>query len=216
MPTVLSIGNLRVVIYPNDHRPAHVHVIGPEAEAVFYLNCPAGSVRLRENDGFPARELNRIAQVLNKHVSELCAVWKEIMTITNLEFKQANARTKALKAGTPAATSAYFDRRSGNIIVKLSTGIGIFFSPKDAQGLEDARPAQLNEIEITPSGFGLHFPKLDADLYVPALLEGFLGSRKWMAARLGAAGGSSRSKTKAVAARANGVLGGRPRKVAAR
>ena len=29
MPTVLRIGGLRVVIYPNDHPPAHVHVLGP-------------------------------------------------------------------------------------------------------------------------------------------------------------------------------------------
>ena len=134
------------------------------------------------------------------------------MTITSQEFKQANARAKTLKAGTPAATSARFDRKSGNIIVTLSSGVGIFFSPKDAQGLEDATPAQLSQIEITPSGFGLHFPKLDADLYVPAILEGFLGSRKWMAARLGAQGGKARSKAKASAARANGALGGRPRK----
>ncbi|WHZ20694.1 MAG: hypothetical protein OJF55_002843 [Rhodanobacteraceae bacterium] len=28
MPTILRLGGLRVVIYPNDHRPAHVHVIG--------------------------------------------------------------------------------------------------------------------------------------------------------------------------------------------
>lgn len=138
------------------------------------------------------------------------------MTITSLEFKQANARTKALKASTPAATSAYFDRKSKNIIVTLSSGVGIFFSPKDAQGLEDGTPAQLSEVEITASGFGLHFPKLDADLYVPAILEGFFGSRKWMAARLGAAGGSSRSKPKAAAARANGSLGGRPKKLVAR
>jgi hypothetical protein len=138
------------------------------------------------------------------------------MTITSQEFKEATARAKALKASTPAATSARFDRKSGNIIVTLSSGVGIFFSPKDALGLEDGTPAQLSHIEITPSGFGLHFPKLDADLYVPAILEGFLGSRKWMAARLGAAGGSSRSKPKAAAARANGSLGGRPRKHAAR
>ena len=138
------------------------------------------------------------------------------MTITSQELKQANARAKMLKTNTPAATSARFDRKSGNIIVTLSSGVGIFFSPRDAQGLEDASPAQLSHIEITPSGFGLHFPKLDADLYVPAILEGFLGSRKWMAARLGAAGGSSRSKPKAAAARANGSLGGRPRKLAAR
>jgi hypothetical protein len=89
------------------------------------------------------------------------------------------------------------------------------FSPKNAQGLEHATPTQLAAIEISPSGYGIHFPKLDADLYLPALLEGFLGSRKWMAARLGAAGGSSRSKPKAAAARANGTLGGRPRKTAA-
>ena len=121
------------------------------------------------------------------------------MTITSLELKQANARAKVLKASTPAATSAYFDRKSGNIIVTLSSGVGIFFSPKDAQGLEDGTPAQLSEIEITPSGFGLHFPKLDADLYVPAILEGFLGSRKWMAARLGATGGAVKSKAKSAA-----------------
>ena len=138
------------------------------------------------------------------------------MTITRLELKQANARAKALKASTPAATSAYFDRKSGNIVVTLSSGVGIFFSAKDAQGLEDGTPAQLSEIEITPSGFGLHFPKLDADLYVPAILEGFLGSRKWMAARLGAEGGKARTKAKAAAARANGSLGGRPRKLVAR
>jgi hypothetical protein len=134
------------------------------------------------------------------------------MTITSQEFKQANARAKTLKASTPAATSARFDRKSGNIIVTLSSGVGIFFSPKDVQGLEDASPAQLSQIEITPSGFGLHFPKLDADLYVPSLLEGTLGSRKWMAARLGAQGGKARTKAKATAARANGALGGRPRK----
>lgn len=29
--------DLRVAIYPNDHRPAHVHVIG-DGEAVFVLN----------------------------------------------------------------------------------------------------------------------------------------------------------------------------------
>jgi hypothetical protein len=89
-------------------------------------------------------------------------------------------------------------------------------SPQDAQGLEKATPAQLSEIEISPSGFGLSFPKLDADIYVPALLEGSFGSRKWMAARLGAQGGKARSLAKRTAARANGALGGRPRKSATR
>jgi hypothetical protein len=86
------------------------------------------------------------------------------------------------------------------------------FSPRDAESLEKATPAELETIEISPSGLGIHFPRLDADLYLPALLEGFLGSRKWMAARLGATGGRSRSAAKRKAAKKNGRLGGRPKK----
>jgi hypothetical protein len=59
LPTVLRFGGLRVVIYPNDHRPAHVHAIGRGGEAVFNLNCPAGPVELRENYGFSRREIVR-------------------------------------------------------------------------------------------------------------------------------------------------------------
>ena len=42
VPMVMRFDGLRVVVYPNDHRPAHVHVIGRGGEAVFNLNCPAG------------------------------------------------------------------------------------------------------------------------------------------------------------------------------
>jgi Protein of unknown function (DUF2442) len=95
------------------------------------------------------------------------------------------------------------------------SGIEISFSPSDAQGLERAAPSDLHEIEITPAGLGLHFPRLDADIFVPALLEGFLGSEKWMASRMGSRGGSATSARKSEAARANGKLGGRPRKMGA-
>ena len=138
------------------------------------------------------------------------------MPITDREYKDATARAKELKATTPAAIAAHYDRKTKNIIVKLSSGVGLFFSPLDAQGLEHATAAQLSDIEISASGFGLHWPQIDADLWVPGLLEGAMGSRKWMAARLGAKGGKSRSLPKRAAARANGALGGRPRKVAAR
>jgi hypothetical protein len=91
--------------------------------------------------------------------------------------------------------------------------LSIAFTPHDAQGLESATPSQLTKIEISPSGLGLHFPAVDADIYLPALLEGFLGSRRWMAAQLGKAGGSATSRAKTIAVRANGKLGGRPKKV---
>jgi Domain of unknown function (DUF4160) len=67
-----------VVIYPNDHRPAHVHVIGRGHEAVFNLHCPEGPVELRENYGFGRRELTKITARLTKHLSELCQAWERI------------------------------------------------------------------------------------------------------------------------------------------
>ena len=128
------------------------------------------------------------------------------------DFKPANRRAKDLEATVPRAVSAHYDRKSGRIVIHLSSKLIVSFSPDDAEGLEGARPSQLEEIEISPSGFGLYFPALDADLYVPGLLEGFLGSKAWMASKLGQMGGRSRSKGKQAASRANGKLGGRPRK----
>jgi len=127
-------------------------------------------------------------------------------------FKQANQRAKDLQARIPRAVSAHYDRKTGRIVVHLSSKLIVSFSPADAEGLDGAKPPQLKEIEISPSGLGLHFPALDADLYVPGLLEGFLGSKTWMASRMGQLGGRSRSRKKLAASRVNGRLGGRPRK----
>lgn len=128
------------------------------------------------------------------------------------DFKQANQRAKDSEAGIPRAVSAHYDRKTGRIVILLSSKLTVSFSPTDAEGLEDAQPSQLKEIEISPSGYGIHFPAVDADLYVPGLLEGFLGSKAWMASRLGQIGGRSRSKAKRAASKVNGRLGGRPRK----
>ncbi|MGA3187318.1 MAG: DUF2442 domain-containing protein [Bryobacteraceae bacterium] len=128
------------------------------------------------------------------------------------DFKRANQRAKDLAATIPRVVSAHYDRKTGLIVIHLSSKLIVSFSPADAEGLEGARPSQLKEIEVSPSGSGIYFPALDADLYVPGLVEGFLGSKAWMASRLGQMGGRSRSLGKQVASRANGKLGGRPRK----
>lgn len=78
MPTVLRFDGLRVVVYPNDHRPAHVHVIGKGCEAVFDLNCPAGPVELRENYRFTRRRIAPIQVTLVEYQEELCRTWENI------------------------------------------------------------------------------------------------------------------------------------------
>jgi len=136
------------------------------------------------------------------------------MAITEREIESANRRAFDRLAKTPIATAARFDRRMRRVFVELNTGLSIAFRPEDAEGLELATPEQLRKIEISPSGFGLHFPQIDADIYLPALLEGMMGSRRWMATQMGKAGGSVTSRAKSAAARANGKLGGRPKKTA--
>src|SRR5580692_12370973 len=91
------------------------------------------------------------------------------------EFERANRREAGLRSAMPTAVAARYDRRLGRVVIRLSSGLDVAFSPRDAQGLANARPAELREIEISPSRFGIYFPRLDVDIYLPGLLQGFLG-----------------------------------------
>ena len=135
------------------------------------------------------------------------------MAVTEQEFVEADQRGQAQRQAGYAIAARY-DRRTARIVIKLNTDVQISFPPRLAQGLAGASLDDLAVIEITPSGLGLHWPRLDADLYVPALLAGQLGSKQWIASQLGAIGGKARSQAKAASSRENGRKGGRPRKVA--
>ena len=85
------------------------------------------------------------------------------------KFELANRRGERMRASVPKAIAVHYDRASGRITIHLNSGLDVRFSPHDAQGLENAKPSQLDAIEISPSGLGIHFPKLDADLYLQSL-----------------------------------------------
>jgi hypothetical protein len=135
------------------------------------------------------------------------------MAVTDEDVQQAEKRMTAQRANG-FAVSARYDRRDALVVIELNTGVRVAFPPRLVEGLADASADELAEVEISPAGVGLHWPKLDADVYVPALLQGVVGSKRWMAAELGAVGGKARSSAKAEAARENSRKGGRPRKAA--
>jgi hypothetical protein len=135
------------------------------------------------------------------------------MAITEHALKQAETRMAAVREAGHAV-SARYDRRRSRVVVALNTGVELAFPTRLAEGLADASPDDLADIEISPAGLGLHWPRLDADLYVPALLQGVFGSKSCMASLLGAEGGRSRTIAKVTASRENGRKGGRPRKAA--
>lgn len=135
------------------------------------------------------------------------------MAISEQEFQAATLRGEELRS-RGFAVRAEYDARQNRLVVDLNTGVTIMVPVHLIEELSDATAEDLGEIEISPAGMALHWPHLDADVYVPSLMQGVFGTKGWMAAQLGAAGGSATSPAKAAAARANGAKGGRPRKQA--
>lgn len=131
--------------------------------------------------------------------------------LTEEAFARATERGRRILARGPLAVAAH--HQNGRIHVELNNGCAFEFPVEQAQGLAGAKAVDLQIIEIVSSGLGLHWPRLDADLSVPSLVKGVLGSKQWMAS-IGAAGGSVKSAAKAQAARANGAKGGRPKRQA--
>lgn len=128
---------------------------------------------------------------------------------------EASARGRAQQATEPHAVSARYEPRRRLVTVELSNGALFSFPPRLAQGLADARIADLSEIEVSPAGTLLRWPRLDVALGVQNLLAGIFGSRWWMR-ELAARAGRTRSAARAAASRANGAKGGRPRKAESR
>jgi len=114
------------------------------------------------------------------------------MAITKEQFKTANKRAQSKLAQGPVARAVRYDAKRGLIVITLDNQCEFAFPTALAQGLAGAPRAKLAKIEISPSGLGLHWPLLDADLYVPGLVEGTLGSRQWMQ-HIGQLGGQARS-----------------------
>ena len=127
------------------------------------------------------------------------------------EIDRARVAGQALDESEPRAIKAWYAADTDRIFIELNTEIIMGFPSQRLQGLEDATPRQLAEVEITPSGYGLHWESLDVDLGVPELVAGLFGSKAWMS-ELGRQGGKSKSAAKAQASRDNGKSGGRPRK----
>jgi hypothetical protein len=135
------------------------------------------------------------------------------MAITEEAFATATRRATARLNQSPGVVKACVDLQEARVVLELNTGLVMAFPIQAIEGLSQAAPSDLQDINISPTGLGVHFPALDVDLYIPSLLQGFMGTRQWMAAQMGHTGGKATTPAKVAAARANGKLGGRPKKL---
>ena len=69
----------RVVVWSNDHAPAHVHVLGREFDVRLRLNCPQGPVEYMDHKGVVRRDYvnELLAEVATRH-ADCCRIWKGI------------------------------------------------------------------------------------------------------------------------------------------
>jgi hypothetical protein len=77
MVTVLRADGLRVIIYVNDHPPAHVHVFG-DGEAKINLIGTQGAPDLVWADNMTRSEVRRSIRVVAEQLSFLLQRWEEI------------------------------------------------------------------------------------------------------------------------------------------
>ena len=143
------------------------------------------------------REIVKAMRIVMAHQAKLSEAWQ-----------------KADKT-EPRAVAVRYDRKSGRIVVDLHSSVSFMFPANLAEGLSEASPDELAQVSILADGFAIRWEILDVALSVPDLLMGVFGSKTWMAdlySEIGRKGGSKSSPAKARASRANGVLGGRPRK----
>lgn len=133
-----------------------------------------------------------------------------MVEISDAELAAAKERWQEERAGCPIPVAVRFDTASARVIVDFSNGASFMFPPRALEGLQDATLEQLGDVQILGET-GLHWEKLDVDYTISGLMNGIFGGRAFMEAQR--RGGQSRSEAKAAASRANGVKGGRPRKL---
>ncbi len=110
----------------------------------------------------------------------------------------------------PRARDAYYDAATGRIVVELKHGGAFAFPPEMYPELAGRSAAQLGAVQPAFSGEALEWEDLDIHIGVAGVMVRMLGPA--MLRAFAQRGGSSTSERKAAAARANGALGGRPRK----
>ena len=128
--------------------------------------------------------------------------------LTEEQLRRAEARGRRMLEAEPRASAAHYDPAAGRVVIELANGCAYAFPAQRVQDLEGASDEDLADVEVDGAGFNLHWPKLDVDLFVAALVAGVFGTRAWIASELARVAGRARSPAKAAAARSNGAKGG--------
>lgn len=65
-----------VIMYPNDHLPAHIHVY--QGEKVARVSFETIDFEVMDSNGFRKRDLNKIREILQPYRSQLITIWNRM------------------------------------------------------------------------------------------------------------------------------------------
>ena len=77
MVTIHRAGRLRIVIYSNDHAPAHVHAINPDGHCRINLES-VGAPELISVDGMRAKDVREAQRLVANNLDAFLAEWRRI------------------------------------------------------------------------------------------------------------------------------------------
>ena len=100
--------------------------------------------------------------------------------VSDSSLRKAERAGEAMLAHAPRAAAARYEPGTRRIVIDLINGCSYAFPVSLVQDLRDADPGDLMTVEVDGLGFNLRLPALDVDLYVPSLVSGIFGTRKWM------------------------------------
>lgn len=126
-------------------------------------------------------------------------------------FAGARARGRDRAHDASSVVDARYEPATDAIRLVFRGGGSMMIPRRVIPGLARQARSTLEAVSISAAGDALSWPALDIDVFVPGLVERVFGTRLFAAAT-GRRGGRRRTKAKVVAAKLNGVKGGRPRK----
>ncbi len=136
---------------------------------------------------------------------------------SNQQFEEATKRGQETLDSSPKAKTISYNAKSKRIVIELESGVSAIIPIDLIEILQNATPEQIKDVEVAVEGLYLRWKSLDEDLFVPNLLQGVFGTRRWMdnlkehLSQAGRKGGASRSEAKRRSSAENGKKGGRPR-----
>jgi hypothetical protein len=99
--------------------------------------------------------------------------------VTQQEHDLATERSREIRESGRYIVAAAYDPATRTMHVTFRAGFTISFSKERCQVTAKATDAEMSEIEISPAGWSVDFPKLDDGLSAEGLLAGRFGNARW-------------------------------------